>query len=103
MGGTRGAVLEAVDRLAEQGIRADFLRVRGFPFSASVAEFIAGHEQVFVIDQNRDGQLRSLLILETGCDPARLVSIRDYGGVPLSARTVVDGVLAQAAPVPVPA
>jgi 2-oxoglutarate ferredoxin oxidoreductase subunit alpha len=93
VGGTRGAVLEAVDRLAEQGIEADFLRVRGFPLSAAVADFLAAHEQVFVVEQNRDGQLRFLLVLETGIDPARLLSIRDYGGVPLSARTVVDSVL----------
>ena len=95
VGGARGAVLEAVDRLAEQGIGADFLRVRGFPFAASVGDFLAAHEQVFVVEQNRDGQLRSLLVLETGTAPERLLSIRDYGGVPLSARSVVDGVLAQ--------
>ena len=95
VGGTRAAVLEALDRLAEQGIEADFLRVRGFPFAASVGDFLATHEQVFVVEQNRDGQLRSLLVLETGTAPERLLSIRDYGGVPLSARSVVDGVLAQ--------
>ncbi|HEX6913491.1 MAG TPA: 2-oxoacid:acceptor oxidoreductase subunit alpha [Longimicrobium sp.] len=103
VGSTRGAVLEAVDRLAEQGVAADFLRVRGFPFCAAVGEFLAAHEQVFVVEQNRDGQLRSLLVLETGTDPGRLVSIRDYGGVPLSARRVVEGVTAQLQTATVPA
>jgi 2-oxoglutarate/2-oxoacid ferredoxin oxidoreductase subunit alpha len=95
IGGTRGAVLEAADRLAEQGIEADVLRVRGFPFAAAVGDFLAAHEQLFVVEQNRDGQLRSLLVLETGTAPERLLSIRDYGGVPLSARRVVDGVTAR--------
>ena len=100
VGATRGAVREAVDRLAEGGIDVDLLRVRGFPFSAAVRAFLATHERVFVVDQNRDGQLRSLLVLETGIPADRLLSIRDYGGVPLSAQRVVAGVLAHLAPVP---
>ena len=99
VGGCRGAVLEAVDRLREMGVAADFLRVRGFPFSPDVAGFLRAHETVFVVEQNRDAQLRSLLLLETGVGGDRLVPVRDYGGVPLSARAVVAGVLAHLAPV----
>jgi 2-oxoglutarate ferredoxin oxidoreductase subunit alpha len=100
IGGCHRAVLEAVDRLAAEGVAADYLRIRGFPFDDSVAEFLARHERVFVVEQNRDGQLRALLMLETGTAGDRLLSVRDYGGVPLSARAVVDGVLSQLAPVP---
>jgi 2-oxoglutarate/2-oxoacid ferredoxin oxidoreductase subunit alpha len=93
IGGCRGAVLEGVERLRAQGVAADFMRIRAFPFGAEVKAFIEAHRQCVVIEQNRDGQLRSLLILETGTAPERLGSVRDYGGVPLSAAAVVNGVL----------
>jgi 2-oxoglutarate ferredoxin oxidoreductase subunit alpha len=92
LGGCHAAVREAVDRLAGEGIALDSMRIRGFPFDAPVDEFLRRHERTFVVEQNRDGQLRSLLMLETGIAGDRLVSIRDYGGVPLSARRVMDGV-----------
>src|SRR5690606_4723191 len=90
VGGCRAAVLEAVDRLQEQGVRLDYMRVRGFPFAEPVREFLAQHELNFVVEQNRDGQLRSLLVLETGIPPERLASIRYYGGLPLSAHHVIE-------------
>jgi 2-oxoglutarate ferredoxin oxidoreductase subunit alpha len=93
VGGCRGAVLEGLDRLREQGVILDFMRIRGFPFGAEVREFLAGHEKHIVIEQNRDGQLRSLLILETEMAPERLLSLREYGGLPLGTNRVVDGVL----------
>jgi 2-oxoglutarate/2-oxoacid ferredoxin oxidoreductase subunit alpha len=99
IGGCRGAVLEAVDRLAADGIPLDYLRVRGFPFDEPVGDFLRAHERNFVVEQNRDGQLRSLLLLETEVEPRRLLSIRDYGGTPLSAKRVVEGVTAQLAEV----
>jgi 2-oxoglutarate ferredoxin oxidoreductase subunit alpha len=99
LGGTHGAALEAVDRLAREGIPLDYLRIRGFPFGAAVGDFLRAHDRVFVVEQNRDGQLRSLLQLETGVAGDRLVSILDYGGVPLSAGAVVEGVTSQLAEV----
>jgi 2-oxoglutarate ferredoxin oxidoreductase subunit alpha len=93
LGGCRGAVLEGLDRLRERGVTLDYLRVRGFPFAASVHEFIAEHEKCIVIEQNRDGQLRSLLILETGVPSEKMESIREYAGLPLSTDQVVDGIL----------
>jgi 2-oxoglutarate ferredoxin oxidoreductase subunit alpha len=93
IGSCRGAVLEGLDRLRERGIMLDFLRVRGFPFGASVLEFVEQHERCVVIEMNRDAQLRSLLILETGVAPERLLSLLDYGGMPLGTDRVVDGVL----------
>lgn len=88
------AVREAVGLLGEAGTAVDYLRVRGFPFHSSIRDFLEEHEICFVVEQNRDGQLRSLLTLETGITcPARLRSVLSYSGVPLSAQLVVDGVL----------
>ncbi|HET9985189.1 MAG TPA: hypothetical protein VFQ38_16425, partial [Longimicrobiales bacterium] len=93
IGSCDGAVREAVDVLAERGIAADYLRVRGFPFHPSIEEFLLEHEAVFVVEMNRDAQLRSLLALETDVPKKRMRSIRSYGGAPLSADVVVEGIL----------
>ena len=93
LGGCRGAVLEGLDRLREQGVILDLMRIRSFPFGDEEREFLASHEKHIVIEQNRDGQLRSLLILETETAPERLLSLREYGGLPLGTNRVVDGVL----------
>ena len=92
-GSTHAAMLEARDRLAEAGIEADYMRIRAFPFDAPVKAFIESHEVVFVVEQNRDGQLRSLLALETGIARDRMLSIIEFGGLPLSAERVVHGVV----------
>ena len=73
----------------------DVMRVRGFPFPPTVRAFLDEHEMCFVVEQNRDAQLRSLLVLETGVSTARLRSVLVYGGLPLSAKHVVDSVLTQ--------
>ena len=91
LGGCHRAVAEAVHRLRSDGTAVDYLRIRGFPFAASVNEFVRAHEHCYVVEQNRDGQLRSLIALETGIARERLHSILDYGGVPLSADVVVSG------------
>jgi 2-oxoglutarate/2-oxoacid ferredoxin oxidoreductase subunit alpha len=87
-------VHEAIALLKRRGIEVDYLRVRAFPFGAEVEQFLATHETLFVIEQNRDAQLKSLLILETAVDKARLRSILHYSGLPLAANVIVDGVLA---------
>jgi 2-oxoglutarate/2-oxoacid ferredoxin oxidoreductase subunit alpha len=92
IGGCHAAVSEAVDRLREKGVPLDYMRIRAFPFGEAVSSFLASHKRCFVVEQNRDAQLRSLLQLETGVARERLVSIRDYGGMPLSAHRVVAGV-----------
>jgi len=71
------------------------MRVRGFPFGGNVEEFLRAHETIYVVEQNRDAQLRTLLVNETGIDKARLRSVLAYGGFPLSAHHVVDGVKRQ--------
>ncbi|HEY6430907.1 MAG TPA: 2-oxoacid:acceptor oxidoreductase subunit alpha [Acetobacteraceae bacterium] len=93
-GSTSPAMSEADDLLGEQGIALDMLRVRGFPFNDDVRVFIADHEQVFVVEQNRDGQLRTLLINELEIDPARLVPILHYDGTPITAR-FISGAIAE--------
>ncbi|MEQ8330705.1 MAG: 2-oxoacid:acceptor oxidoreductase subunit alpha [Longimicrobiales bacterium] len=92
IGGCRGAVLEARERLLEAGVAVDVLRVRGFPFHDSVEAFVESHARTFVVEQNRDAQLKGMLLLETQVDREKLASIRQYGGMPLSARDVVEGV-----------
>jgi 2-oxoglutarate/2-oxoacid ferredoxin oxidoreductase subunit alpha len=95
VGGCDLAVREALEILEENGLRADYLRVRGFPFGDEVEEFLRTHERVFVVEQNRDGQLRALLVLETMVEKKKLGSVRAYGGFPLQATQVVDGITAQ--------
>jgi 2-oxoglutarate ferredoxin oxidoreductase subunit alpha len=88
-GSTTLAMHEALDDLAERGILIDALRVRGFPFSPEVIEFIADHEQVFVVEQNRDAQLRTLLINEGAIDPVKLIPVLHYDGTPITARFII--------------
>ena len=86
------AAREACDLLADEGMPADALRLRAFPFSPEVERFIRDRRRVFVIDQNRDGQLRTLLINELEINPACLYSIRNYDGMPLTADFVARAV-----------
>jgi 2-oxoglutarate ferredoxin oxidoreductase subunit alpha len=94
-GSTSPAMQEALDRLEEQGLHLDAMRVRAFPFSDEVSEFIAEHDQVFVVEQNRDAQLRMLLVNECVVDPARLIPILHYDGTPITARFIVGEIAEQ--------
>ena len=94
IGGCHAAVMEAVDRLKEKGVVCDYMRVRAFPFNDSVLEFLKGHDRIFVVEQNRDAQLRSLLTIETGFPRDAMTPVLDYGGLPLTAKVVIDAVLA---------
>jgi 2-oxoglutarate ferredoxin oxidoreductase subunit alpha len=89
-GSTAPAMDEALAELEAQGRHVDALRVRAFPFCEEVFDFIAAHELVFVVEQNRDAQLRSLLINEGEIDPARLVPVLNYDGAPITARFIVS-------------
>ncbi|MBV9101819.1 MAG: 2-oxoacid:acceptor oxidoreductase subunit alpha [Candidatus Dormibacteraeota bacterium] len=95
VGGCDLAVREALQILEQRGIALDFLRVRGFPFGPAVEDFLDKHDLLFVVEQNRDAQLRSLLVLETPVPKDRLRSVLVYGGYPLSAADVVDSITAQ--------
>ncbi len=87
-GSTSPAMAEAFEALAAAGVPVDGLRLQAFPFSDVVADFIAEHEQVFVVEQNRDGQVRSLLVNELGVDPARVLPVLHYDGTPITARFI---------------
>jgi 2-oxoglutarate ferredoxin oxidoreductase subunit alpha len=95
VGGCHAACMEALDLLAKDGIHLDYMRVRGFPFSDEVHQFLAEHDTNFVVEQNRDAQLRSLLMLDTGTPLTKLESVRYYAGFPMSAHHVISGVKAK--------
>jgi 2-oxoglutarate ferredoxin oxidoreductase subunit alpha len=103
LGSCDGAVREARAQLASQGIHTNYLRVRAFPFGPEVETFLQAHRLVFVVEQNRDAQLRSLLIMETGVEKSRLRSILHYNGMPIPASYIVNGVAAVLAPATRPA
>jgi 2-oxoglutarate ferredoxin oxidoreductase subunit alpha len=89
-GSTSPAMQEALNVLAERGIHVNALRVRAFPFQEEINDFVASHPWVFVIEQNRDAQLKSLLVNEAKLNASRLLSILHYDGTPITARFIVD-------------
>jgi 2-oxoglutarate/2-oxoacid ferredoxin oxidoreductase subunit alpha len=91
-GSTSPAIDEALHALAADGIHLDGLRLRAFPFPASVLEFIESHDEVFVVEQNRDAQMRSLLINELAVAPSRLFAVLHYDGTPITARFVTQAI-----------
>jgi 2-oxoglutarate ferredoxin oxidoreductase subunit alpha len=92
MGSCDEAVREALDVLAARGVALDYLRVRAFPFNGAVQEFLDAHDEIFVVEQNRDAQLRSLLTLETDVDKRKLVPVLHYNGLPLYADFIVQAI-----------
>ena len=90
IGSCEPATLEALELLAREGVAADYMRIKGFPFSSEVEAFFDAHDLYFVVEQSRDAQLRSLLVLETGVAKSKLRPLLVYGGFPLSAKHVVD-------------
>ena len=84
---------EALAALRRSGVAIDYMRVRGFPFGPEVEEFLAAHQTLFVVEQNRDAQLRALLTLETAVDKKKLRSILHYDGLPMTAAFATAGCL----------
>ncbi len=95
LGSCDGAVCEAIDMLADDGIGVNYCRVKAFPFNKSVTDFIDQHDRVYVVEQNRDAQLRSLLLLDGNADPRKLISVLHYDGLPMTACFVVDRIKEQ--------
>jgi len=91
-GSTTPAMREALDVLEDEGIHVDAMRLQAFPFPDAVPRFIAEHEHVFVAEQNRDGQMRYMLINELDVDPARLVRVLHYDGTPITARFIANAI-----------
>jgi 2-oxoglutarate ferredoxin oxidoreductase subunit alpha len=97
LGSGDGACVEALDRLEKQNVSLNYCRIKAFPFSDEVSEFIAEHDVVYVVEQNRDGQLRTLLINDIEADQKKLVSLLHYDGMPIHSGFVVRKVLEELA------
>ncbi|HTW37914.1 MAG TPA: 2-oxoacid:acceptor oxidoreductase subunit alpha [Steroidobacteraceae bacterium] len=95
LGSCEGAIRESLDILSQEGIVVDYLRVRAFPFGEAVEQFLANHRLLFVVEQNRDAQFRSLLALETAVEKSKLRSLRHYNGLPISSSFIVEGIIAE--------
>ncbi len=91
-GSTAPAMYEALAVLEAAGLHLDTLRLRAFPFAEEVIEFVNAHDQVFVVEQNRDAQMRSLLVNECAIDPARFISILHFDGTPITARFITGAI-----------
>ncbi len=91
-GSSTASMHEALDALESSGIHLDALRIRAFPFSDEVVEFVRRHERVFLVEQNRDAQLRTLLINECSIDPARVVPVLHFDGTPITARFIIGAI-----------
>jgi 2-oxoglutarate ferredoxin oxidoreductase subunit alpha len=94
-GSTAPAMNEALEALATQGIHLDIMRIRAFPFADEIIDFVLDHDQVFLVEQNRDAQLRTLLINEGALDPARIVPVLHYDGTPITARFIIGAIARQ--------
>src|SRR5690606_6153051 len=94
-GSTSPAMAEAVEQLRAEGGVLDTLRVRAYPFPDSVRDFIDAHDRGFVVERNRDAQLRLLLVDASGTDPARLTAVLHYDGTPVTARFIAGAIQAQ--------
>ena len=94
LGSGDGAAREAIGRLKAMGIPVNYMRIRAFPFGQEVEDFLSAHPLCFIVEQNRDAQLRGLLTLETGVEKGRMRSILHYNGMPITASYIVDAVLA---------
>ena len=92
-GSTSPAMAEALDALSRQGIYVNALRVRSFPFQDEIFGFVASHSKVFVIEQNRDAQLKTLLVNDAGINPASLISVLHYDGTPITARYITAEII----------
>ncbi len=94
-GTTAHAISETEAKLKEQGLSIDTMRLRAFPFNQQVSTFIETHSTLFVIEQNRDAQMHSLLVNELSIDPMSLASIVNYDGLPITSQFIVDGITTQ--------
>ena len=96
-GTTHFAAVESREQLSsEHGLRTSYLRVRGFPFNRDIIDFIRGHDRLYIVDQNRDGQLLQLIRADCPAEMvSRLRSVRYYGGLPVDSRTITDSILEQ--------
>ena len=93
MGGCDPAIREALDLLSHRGLPCDYMRIRAFPFPQEVTDFLMSHDVTYIVEQNRDAQLRTLLTIETDVPKDKMRSLLPYSGFPLSAQTVIEPLL----------
>jgi len=91
-GSTSAAIDEALTALEARGFHLDVMRIRAFPFAEEVVDFINAHDQVFMVEQNRDAQMQKLLVNECALDPARFISVLHYDGTPITARFITASI-----------
>ena len=91
-GTTTYAAVEAMDIMSDKGIIIDSMRVTAFPFGKEVEDFVNYYDQLIVVEQNRDAQFRSLLILELEINPKKIKSVLNYDGIPITAHQIVAGI-----------
>ncbi|HSY76830.1 MAG TPA: 2-oxoacid:acceptor oxidoreductase subunit alpha, partial [Bacteroidia bacterium] len=94
------AAEEAMDILKEKKVSVDALRLKAFPFNKTVEAFINSHDRIFVVEQNRDAQLRSLMMIELGTDANKLIPVLNYNGMPITADNIINQVLGVLSPSP---
>ena len=96
-GTSHHALVETLDQLQnEYGVKADYLRLRAYPFTRETHDFIAAHKRMYIVDQNRDGQMHELLKLDVAVpEIAKLRSVRHYNGLPIDARSITDEIISQ--------
>jgi len=91
-GTTQEAMTEAIDELSKQGHVVDQIRLRGFPFGEEVWQFIDSHDRILVVEQNRDAQMRAMLMIEGDVNPAKLISVTQYDGMPVTAEFLITAI-----------
>jgi 2-oxoglutarate ferredoxin oxidoreductase subunit alpha len=97
-GATRPAVIEGLDGLERDGLKINAMRLKAFPFSEEVSAFCAVHDRIFVVEQNRDAQMRQLLVMEAGIEPVKLIPALNYDGMPMTAEFVRSSILKHVRP-----
>lgn len=101
-GTSQHAAEEAIDLLKEKQVYVDAIRIKSFPFNQTIEDFINTHEKIVVIEQNRDAQMKSLLMIELGVNPEKLVSVLNYDGMPITADNIVNQITKYLSPFPSP-
>ena len=96
-GTTTYAAIEAMDLMSASGVNIDSMRVKAFPFHADVEDFIEKHEKIIVVEQNRDAQFRSLLIIELEINPSKIIPVINYDGMPITADTIKNQIVSKLA------
>jgi len=91
-GSTTVALNDAIAQLSSNGIGVNHLRIRSFPFAKSIKDFINDHDFIFILEQNRDAQMKKLLVSEENLDVSKLISVLNYDGMPLTANFIVDNI-----------